>query len=152
GLPTTPSWRKWPRNGCRSSFGACCPRSRPIRTSWRGSSERSCGPGKILAAKKRAARMIAKHVPMKATAKSDFGGLVRYITSAQGRDERVGVVTVTNCQGETPEDAAQDVMLVQSANQRAASDKTYHLIISFRPGENPSAEVMRDIEEAVCAA
>src|SRR3546814_5010226 len=87
------------------------------------------GPGKILAAKKRAARMIAKHVPMKATAKSDFGGLVRYITSAQGRDERVGVVTVTNCRGETPEDAAQDVMLVQSANQRAASDKTYHLII-----------------------
>lgn len=96
--------------------------------------------------------MIAKHVPMKATSKSDFGGLVRYITSAQGRDERVGLVTVTNCNGHTPEDAAQDVMLVQSANQRAASDKTYHLIISFRPGENPSAEVMRDIEEAVCAA
>ncbi|QCI95592.1 conjugal transfer protein TraI (plasmid) [Novosphingobium sp. EMRT-2] len=96
--------------------------------------------------------MIAKHVPMKATAKSDFGGLVRYITSAQGRDERVGLVTITNCQGQTPEDAAQDAMFVQAANQRAASDKTYHLIISFRPGETPSAEVLRDVEEKICAA
>jgi hypothetical protein len=88
---------------------------------------------------------------MKATAKSDFGGLVKYITSAQGRDERVGVVTITNCNGLTPEDAAQDVMLVQAANQRAAADKTYHLIISFPPGEIPSAAALRDIEETICA-
>lgn len=95
--------------------------------------------------------MIAKHVPMKVTRKSDFGGLVRYITSAQGRDERVGVVTVTNCGSDDPFDAADDVMLVQQANTRSHADKTYHLILSFAPGESPPANALREIEERICA-
>jgi len=95
--------------------------------------------------------MIAKHVPMKLTRKSDFGGLVRYITSAQGRDERVGTITVTNCGSDEPLDAADDVMLVQQANTRSNADKTYHLIVSFAPGENPSPETLRVIEERICA-
>jgi hypothetical protein len=95
--------------------------------------------------------MIAKHVPMKVTRKSDFGGLVRYITSAQGRDERVGVVTVTNCGSDDPFDAADDVMLVQQANTRSHADKTYHLILSFAPGESPPADALREIEERICA-
>jgi len=95
--------------------------------------------------------MIAKHVPMKVTRKSDFGGLVRYITSAQGRDERVGIVTVTNCGSDDPFDAADDVMLVQQANTRSNADKTYHLIVSFRPGETPSPETLREIEQRICA-
>lgn len=95
--------------------------------------------------------MIAKHVPMKVTRKSDFGGLVRYITSAQGRDERVGSITVTNCGSDDPFDAADDVMLVQQANTRSNADKTYHLIVSFRPGETPSPEALRDIEARICA-
>jgi len=95
--------------------------------------------------------MIAKHVPMKVTRKSDFGGLVRYITSAQGRDERVGAVTITNCGSDDPFDAADDVMLVQQANTRSNADKTYHLIVSFRPGETPSPEVLREIEQRICA-
>ena len=95
--------------------------------------------------------MIAKHVPMKATRKSDFGGLVRYITSAQGRDERVGTITVTNCGSDDPFDAADDVMLVQQANTRSNADKTYHLIVSFRPGETPNPDTLRAIEERICA-
>lgn len=95
--------------------------------------------------------MIAKHVAMKVTRKSDFGGLVRYITSAQGRDERIGTVTVTNCKSDEPFDAADDVMLVQQANTRSNADKTYHLIVSFRPGETPSPETLREIEERICA-
>ncbi|TKW64653.1 MAG: conjugal transfer protein TraI [Paracoccus denitrificans] len=95
--------------------------------------------------------MIAKHVPMKVTRKSDFGGLVRYITSAQGRDERVGSITVTNCGSDDPFDAADDVMLVQQANTRSNADKTYHLIVSFRPGETPSPEALREIEARICA-
>jgi hypothetical protein len=95
--------------------------------------------------------MIAKHVPMRVTRKSDFGGLVRYITSAQGRDERVGTIAVTNCGSDDPFDAADDVMLVQQANTRSNADKTYHLIVSFRPGETPSPEVLRVIEERICA-
>lgn len=95
--------------------------------------------------------MIAKHSPMKVTRKSDFAGLVRYITSAQGRDERVGEITITNSAANEPERAAHDVMLVQSANQRSVADKTYHLIVSFAPGEHPDPAVMRDIEERLCA-
>ena len=95
--------------------------------------------------------MIAKHVPMKVTRKSDFAGLVRYITSAQGRDERVGTITVTNCGSDDPFDAADDVMLVQQANTRSNADKTYHLIVSFRPGESPTPEAIRAIEERICA-
>lgn len=95
--------------------------------------------------------MIAKHSPMKVTRKSDFAGLVRYITSAQGRDERVGEITITNSAANEPERAAHDVMLVQSANQRSVSDKTYHLIVSFAPGEHPQLDTLRDIEERLCA-
>ncbi|MCC2978172.1 relaxase/mobilization nuclease domain-containing protein [Sphingomonas sp. PL-96] len=94
--------------------------------------------------------MIAKHSPMKVTRKSDFAGLVRYITSAQGRDERVGEITITNSTAYAPEGAAYDAMLVQSANHRAAADKTYHLIVSFAPGEHPDPAVVRDIEERLC--
>lgn len=95
--------------------------------------------------------MIAKHVSMRVTRKSDFGGLVRYITSAQGRDERVGDITVTNCQTDDPDAAAIACTAVQAQNKRSEADKTYHLIVSFRPGERPSPEVLRAIEERICA-
>ena len=95
--------------------------------------------------------MIAKHVSMRVTRKSDFGGLVRYITSAQGRDERVGDITVTNCQTDDPHAAAIACMAVQAQNKRSEADKTYHLIVSFRPGERPTPEVIREIEERICA-
>jgi hypothetical protein len=88
---------------------------------------------------------------MKVTRKSDFAGLVRYITSAQGRDERVGEITITNCEANEPERAAHDAMLVQSANHRSNADKTYHLIVSFPPGEHPDPAVLKDIEERLCA-
>ncbi|MFO0702010.1 MAG: relaxase/mobilization nuclease domain-containing protein [Nitrospira sp.] len=38
----------------------------------------------------------------------------------------------------------------QSFNTRAQSDKTYHLIVSFRPGELPSTATVRAIENRVC--
>lgn len=41
--------------------------------------------------------MIAKHVAMRSLKKSDFGALIRYITQAQHKQERVGIVSVTNC-------------------------------------------------------
>ena len=45
--------------------------------------------------------MIAKHVPMRSLGKSDFAGLAEYITDAQSKTERLGLVTVTNCQAGT---------------------------------------------------
>ena len=95
--------------------------------------------------------MIAKHVPMRAARLSDYAGLVKYITSELGRAERLGPIRVTNALAEDPKDAASEVRAVQEMNRRAKGDKTYHLIISFPAGENPSVDQLVAIEERVCA-
>lgn len=71
--------------------------------------------------------MIAKQVPMKSVGKSDFGGLVKYVTDEQSKNERVGYVNVTNCQTDNWKVAITEVLNTQAQNTRATSDKTYHL-------------------------
>lgn len=95
--------------------------------------------------------MIAKHVPMRTAGKSDFAGLVQYITDAQSKDHRLGHVRVTNCVAGSVRDAITEVLATQYANTRATGDKTYHLLVSFRAGEQPSAETLQAIEERICA-
>ncbi|MBV6831326.1 TraI/MobA(P) family conjugative relaxase [Xanthomonas euvesicatoria] len=95
--------------------------------------------------------MIAKHVSMRSLGKSDFAGLVNYITDAQSKDHRLGQVQITNCDAVSVQDAITEVLATQHANTRAKGDKTYHLIVSFRAGEQPSADTLRAIEERICA-
>ena len=94
--------------------------------------------------------MILKHVPMRTLRKSNVVSLVDYLTTTQGRQERVGEITVTNCHSDRPQVASLEMVNTQALNTRAQSDKTYHLIISFRPGELPSAATVRAIEARVC--
>ncbi|MBX3328438.1 MAG: relaxase/mobilization nuclease domain-containing protein, partial [Nitrospira sp.] len=94
--------------------------------------------------------MIIKHVPMRTLRKSNVVSLVDYLTNTQGRQERVGEIALTNCQSDRPDAASLEMLNTQSLNTRAQSDKTYHLIISFRPGELPSTETLRAIEARVC--
>ncbi|MGE0471959.1 MAG: TraI/MobA(P) family conjugative relaxase [Nitrospira sp.] len=94
--------------------------------------------------------MIIKHVPMRFLRKSNVVSLVDYLTNTQGRQERVGEITLTNCQSDRHEAVSLEMLNTQSLNTRAQSDKTYHLIISFRPGEFPSAQTLRAIEDRVC--
>src|ERR1043166_7456819 len=94
--------------------------------------------------------MIAKHVPMKSIRKSDFGALVRYITNPQQKSERVGPVLVTNCQTDRVDASILEVINTQAQNTRAATDKTYHLIVSFRAGEQPNEATLRAIEARIC--
>ena len=94
--------------------------------------------------------MIIKHVPMRSLRKSNVVALVDYLTNTQGRQERVGEITLTNCQSHRHDAASLEMLNTQSLNTRAQSDKTYHLIISFRPGELPSTETLRAIETRVC--
>ena len=96
--------------------------------------------------------MIAKHVPMRTVGKSDFADLVDYITDAQDKTERLGLVQVTNCEASTVRAAVSEVLATQHINTRATGDKTYHLLMGFPPGENPPAAVLKAIEERVCAA
>ena len=94
--------------------------------------------------------MIIKHVPMRSLRKSNVVSLVDYLTNTQGRQERVGEITVSNCHSDRPDAASLEMLNTQSLNTRAKSDKTYHLIVSFRPGELPSAATVRAIEARVC--
>ena len=96
--------------------------------------------------------MIIRHIPMKAIRKSSFSGLVEYLTSAQGKHERVGEIRITNCQSNDVTWAAHEIEATQYQNQRAQGDRTYHLLISFPAGEVPADDVLKNIENQVCAS
>jgi hypothetical protein len=96
--------------------------------------------------------MIVKHIPIRKLNKSSFSGLVRYITDTQGRNERVGAVRITNCQAEHPTCVVAEVEAIQRQNNRSLVDKTYHMLVAFRAGEQPSPEVLRIIEDRLCNA
>ena len=87
---------------------------------------------------------------MRSARKSDFADLVRYITATQGKAQRVGQVVLTNCKSDNAQDAAIEVRLTQQENTRSGADKTYHLVVSFRTGEQSSAAVLRAIEQRLC--
>jgi hypothetical protein len=94
--------------------------------------------------------MIAKHVAMKSVKKSDFAGLVKYMTDEQKMSERVGLVLVTNCHSDRPDAATLEIINTQEKNTRAESDKTFHLVVSFPVGEQPDEEVLKAIETKLC--
>ena len=96
--------------------------------------------------------MIVKHIPIRKLNNSSFSRLVHYITNTQGKNERVGDVRITHCHNEQPIWAAKEAEFIQRQNKRSLVDKTYHLLVSFRAGEQPSDDVIRAIEEKLCAA
>jgi hypothetical protein len=92
--------------------------------------------------------------------KSSVVKLVNYLSDSQDKQERVENVRVTNCgrldgdnvDRQTAEDAALDMAVAQARNTKATSDKTYHLLISFRAGDEPDAKALKEIEAAFCDA
>ncbi|WP_052494170.1 TraI/MobA(P) family conjugative relaxase [Nitrosospira sp. NpAV] len=116
--------------------------------------------------------MIAKRIDTKA-ASPRIARLVRYVVAAQGgidprswsrtadyvlnsgtssRGEKVGGVRVTNCHTDDPAAATALIECTQAANTRSHTDKTYHLVFSFPPGEEPVLEILHAIEDQLCAA
>lgn len=95
--------------------------------------------------------MIAKRIAIKNARKGNFVGLTKYLLDPQDKTERVGEVRITNCQSEDPGWAALEIQATQHMNTRARSDKSYHLVLSFRAGENPSRQVLEEIEDKVSA-
>lgn len=96
--------------------------------------------------------MISKQIPMRDARKSSYADLAKYICDSQGKQERVGDIRFTNFNNESLDWAIREALAVQQLNQRAEADKTYHLLISFAPDEQPAPEVLRDIEDRMCAA
>ncbi|MBU5612643.1 TraI/MobA(P) family conjugative relaxase [Geomonas azotofigens] len=94
--------------------------------------------------------MIAKKVRMRSVGRSDYDGLVKYLTDKQGKYQRLGYVSVSNCHSQEWQAAVIEVLNTQSRNTRALSDKTYHLIVSLRAGEEPGGAILKAIEERIC--
>lgn len=118
--------------------------------------------------------MIAKVVPRR-SGTSSAARLVHYMVAAKGgkeqpsswqrtadyildtrgetgRGEKVSSFRVTNCQTDDPADAAEIIMATQARNTRSKAEKTYHLVYSFPPGEQPDLETLHAIEDELCEA
>nr|AAP82040.1 putative transfer protein [Stenotrophomonas maltophilia] len=114
--------------------------------------------------------MIAKRIP-RDRATSNMAKLVRYVVDAQGREdprswtntaeyilatrsngEKVGGMRVSNCHSTEPVAATLEILATQALNTRSKADKTYHLVFSFPPGEQPPMAVLHAIEDELCAA
>ena len=96
--------------------------------------------------------MIARHLEMRDARKSRIARLVDYITSGV-TGERVGAVRVTNCLSDPNcmQACVAEMLATQECNQRTTKDKTFHLLVSFRPGEAlPPDDVLAAIEERLC--
>ena len=87
---------------------------------------------------------------MKSVKKSDFASLVKYLADDQEKNERVAYTSVTNCESIDLSAAVIEVTAIQGMNTRAESDKTYHLILSFRAGERPDDNVLEALESRIC--
>lgn len=87
---------------------------------------------------------------MRSVGLSDYAGVVSYITSTQGNTERLGDVQISNCQAKDIQAATAEIVATQALNTRAKSDRTCHLILSFRDTEYPSRLTLNAIEEKVC--
>jgi len=116
--------------------------------------------------------VIAKRIDTKAKVPR-VARLVKYVVAAQGgidprswtrtadyvlnsgtsnRGEKVGGVRVTNCHTDDPAAATALIECTQAGNTRSKTDKTYHLVFSFPPGEEPLLDVLHAIEDQLCAA
>jgi hypothetical protein len=115
--------------------------------------------------------MIAKRILREQSqGRSSFSRLSKYMLQAKGESDpstwertadylldtahagaKVGSVRITNCISEDPALATAEIMRVQERNTRSKADKTYHLVISFPPGERPSVKQLHYIEDQLCA-
>jgi hypothetical protein len=92
--------------------------------------------------------MIAKKVLSKKATRS-ARGLVSYMLDEHKKD-KVGEVFITNCYSLEPLLALKEIEIIQDRNDRAKSDKTFHMMISFPVGEIPTTEQLNDIEQSLC--
>lgn len=114
--------------------------------------------------------MIAKRIPAR-TNGHGFGGLARYIVDANGQARpdtwtrtadyildtahggaKVSGVRVTNCDTDDAALATAAVLVMQARyenrpGRKSAAGRSYHLVISFPPGERPGADVLRAVED-----
>lgn len=75
-----------------------------------------------------------------------------YVLDAAHGGEKVAWARVSNCVSTDPGWAVKEIVATQAMNTRAKADKSYHLVVSFAPGERPERAVVEAIEDRLCAA
>ncbi len=77
--------------------------------------------------------------------------LGQYVLDEPHDGEKVAWAHATNCEADDLGIAVKEIMATQARNKTVRTDKSYHLVVSFPPGERPTREQMEDIEREVCA-
>lgn len=98
--------------------------------------------------------MISKHVHYEA-AHDNYGALARYIADAGHEGEKCLASWCAGCAADDDyELAIIEAQAVQSMNTRSQKEKTYHLLVSFRPEDEArlTPEAFKAIEERFAAA
>jgi hypothetical protein len=92
--------------------------------------------------------MISKHISCKPR-NDDYGRLARYIADAGHTGEKTLLSWFSGCWTEDDYQLAiEEVATVQKTNVRTAKEKTYHLLVSFRPEDEDklTPDIIREIE------
>ena len=98
--------------------------------------------------------MISKHVPYEA-AHDNYGALARYIADAGHEGEKCLASWCAGCAADDDyELAIIEAQAAQALNTRSRKEKTYHLLISFRPEDEAklTPEAFKAIEERFARA
>lgn len=99
--------------------------------------------------------MIAKHI-LRKSGNGKFRALGRYIADANHQGEKCLMFWHKGCVSlsEDYDLAIAEIEATQAMNTRAKTDKTYHLMISFHPEDEPKLkpEVFQQIESAMADA
>jgi hypothetical protein len=84
----------------------------------------------------------------------DIIELAEYIRAADHEDEKCQLAWHVGCHSEPYDQAMTEIMAIQALNTRSSKDKTYHLVISFRPEDEAklSSEVFQKIENMFAKA
>lgn len=72
---------------------------------------------------------------------SGIQGLTSYMDKPQA------VVRISNCCFDSLPEAIKEIQATQKKNTRSRNEKTYHLVISFREGEQPDKNILEQIED-----
>ena len=101
--------------------------------------------------------MIPKHIEKKAGTPDNFIRLGEYIAAAKETGEKLDKLWIVNCNaGSEPEDLKTALYEIEATRKLKpnVADKTYHLVVSFRPGdrEKLSGEDLKAIEREFAEA
>jgi hypothetical protein len=97
--------------------------------------------------------MIAKRIEIRPQ-NDKYGQLGKYIADANHAGEKLLVAWHAGCLSETYETALLEIQATQAMNTRCKGEKTYHLVVSFRPEDEAklTPEAFQDIEKIMAEA